>query len=189
MRQRYPIGRISKLDITADATAAAGGLLLWAVLSLVGRRLFRLRSGEALAGGLIATVLHFLSELWHQAGHARAAEATGYPMTGVHLWGVLGASVYPADEPELPGEIHVARAMGGPRASGRLAVAGGLLALLAWPLGGMAHMVALLFALDNWLVFTLGAFIPLPFMETDGTILQRYRQSHRKRALTIPEEA
>lgn len=187
MRQRYPIGKIGKLDITADTSAAAGGLLLWVVLGLIGRRLFGLRSTAALTGGLLATGLHFLSELWHQAGHARAASETGYPMTGVHLWGVLGASIYPPDEPELPGEIHVTRAMGGPRASARLAVAGGLLALLTWPLGGIAHMVALLFALENWLVFTLGAFIPLPFMETDGTILQRYRQSHRKRTLTIPE--
>ena len=187
MRQRYPIGKIGKLDITADASAAAGGLLLWAFLIAVGRRVFRLRPGAAMAGGLIATGLHFLSELWHQAGHARAAEETGYPMTGVHLWGVLGTSVYPRDEPEVSGEIHVARAMGGPRASARLAVTGGVLALLTWPLGGMAHMVAILFALENWLVFTLGAFIPLPFMETDGTILQRYRQNHRKRTLTISE--
>lgn len=187
MRQRYPIGKIGKLDITADASAVAGGLLLWAILIAVGRRFFRLRPGAALAGGLIATGLHFLSELWHQAGHARAAEATGYPMTGIHLWGVLGASVYPADEPELPGEIHVARAMGGPRASARLAVVGGVLALLAWPLGGIVYMITLLFALGNWLIFTLGAFIPLPFMETDGTILQRYRQNHRKRTLTISE--
>ncbi len=185
MSQRYPIGKIGKLDITADASAAAGGLLLWAVLSAAGRVVFRLRPGAALTGGLIAAALHFLSELWHQAGHARAAEATGYPMTGVHLWGVLGTSVYPRDEPELPGEIHVARAMGGPRASARLAVAGGVVALLTWPLGGIVRMTATLFALENWLIFTLGAFIPLPFMETDGTILQRYRQNHRKRALTI----
>lgn len=187
MRQRYPIGKIGKLDITADASAAAGGLLLWAALWAVGRWLFRLQPGAALAGGLIATCLHFLSELWHQAGHARAAETTGYPMTGVHLWGVLGTSIYPPDEPALPGEIHVARAMGGPRASARLAVLSGLVALLTWPLGGITHMVAMLLALENWLVFTLGAFIPLPFMETDGTILQRFRQSHRKRSLTISE--
>ncbi len=77
--------------------------------------------------------------------------------------------------------------MGGPRASARLAVVGGVLALLAWPLGGIVYMITLLFALGNWLIFTLGAFIPLPFMETDGTILQRYRQNHRKRTLTISE--
>ena len=187
MRQRYPIGKIGKLDVTADASAAAGGLALWAIFGLIGRWIFRLRPGTALTGWLIAAGLHFLSELWHQAGHARAAESTGYPMTGVHLWSVLGTSVYPRDEPELPGEIHVTRAMGGPRASARLAVAGSLLALLTWPLSGIARMVATLFALENWLIFTLGAFIPLPFMETDGTTLQRYRQSHRKRTLTISE--
>jgi hypothetical protein len=29
---------------------------------------------------MIAVGLHWLSELWHQKGHARAAKRTGYPM-------------------------------------------------------------------------------------------------------------
>ena len=67
-----------------------------------------------------------------QLGHARAAEQVGYPMEGVHLWGVLGTSVYPTDEPELPAEVHVERALGGPKASAVLAVAAGGVAAPGW---------------------------------------------------------
>jgi hypothetical protein len=172
--QPYTIGRLQDVDITAERSAFAGSALLWLALSLVGLRLFRLRPGAALAGGFIGVVLHLLSEVWHQLGHARAAKATGHPMDRIHLWAVLGTSVYPAGEGPLPGDVHVRRALGGPKASAGLTGAAGLLALLAWPVGGLARMVTTVFALDNFLVFTAGALLPLPFPETDGVVLLRH---------------
>ncbi len=60
--------------------------------------------------------------------------------------------------------------------------------MLAWPVGGVARMVSTLFALENWLVFALGAFLPMPFMETDGTtILRHRRRGGRGRRLIIQE--
>ena len=179
--------RGSKLTISAAPSAVGGALLLLVVFGFIGRRVFRLPPRAALAGGALAAALHFVSELWHQGGHARAAARTGYPMTGVRLWGILGTSLYPPDEPALPGELHVARALGGPRTSAWLAVAGGLLALATWPSGGVAFMVSTLFALENLFVFTLGAFLPLPFMETDGTTLLRHRRAARKRMVINQE--
>ncbi len=187
MAQRYYLGRIGKLNITAGPSAGVGFLILWPLFSLLGLKAFRLRPGMALAGGFLATMLHFASELLHQLGHARAAERTGYPMEGVHLWGVLGSSVYPADEPELAPEIHVERALGGPRVSALLAAGGGVAALMTHRSGKLGFMVSSLFALENLTVFTLGALLPLPFIETDGTILQRYRGAHRKRMVVIQE--
>lgn len=187
MNDRVPLGKVGKLDITAEPSAAGGFLLLWAVFSFLGAKLFRLRPGAAATGGLLAATLHFVAEMWHQLGHARAAEQTGYPMEGVHLWGVLGTSVYPAGEPELPPEIHVERALGGPRASASLTIAAGILASLVRPFSRLAFMIASIFALENSLIFTIGAFLPLPFLETDGTTLQRYRAAHRKRMVVIQE--
>ncbi|HQF70407.1 MAG TPA: hypothetical protein PLH39_03905 [Promineifilum sp.] len=166
-----------RFTISATPSAGVGALLLAIVFGFIGRRLFRLSPGEAVAGGVLAAALHFLSELWHQKGHARAAARAGYPMTGVRLWGVLGTSLYPPDEPALPDEVHVARALGGPRASAWLAGGGALAAVLAWPVGGVARMVSTLFALENLLVFTLGAFLPMPFMETDGATILHHRQT------------
>jgi hypothetical protein len=187
MNDRIPLGKVSNLRVTAQPSAAAGFLLLWAVFSLLGAKLFRLKPGAAATGGLLAAALHFVAEMWHQLGHARAAEKTGYPMEGVHLWGVLGTSVYPNGEPELPAEVHVERALGGPRASAVLTVAAGISAALVRPFSRLAFMVASIFALENSLIFTIGAFLPLPFMETDGTTLQRYRAEHRKRMVIIQE--
>jgi hypothetical protein len=181
------MNRLDKLTISAAPSVAGGALLLLAVFTLLGRLVFRLRPGAALTGGALATALHFVSELWHQRGHAQAAARTGYPMTGVHLWGILGTSLYPPDEPELSGELHVARALGGPRASGKLAAGGGLLALAMWPVGGVAFMVSTLFALENLLVFSFGALFPLPFMETDGTTLLRHRRALRRRSVIVQE--
>lgn len=187
MKDRFPLGKIGNLDVSADPSAAGGFLLLWAVFGLLGVKLFRLKPGAAAAGGLLAAMLHFVAEMWHQLGHARAAEQTGYPMEGVHLWGVLGTSIYPADEPELPAEIHVERALGGPRASAAMTVAAGILATLIRPFSRLAFMLASIFALENSLIFTIGAFLPLPFLETDGTTIQRYRAEHRKRMVIIQE--
>jgi hypothetical protein len=177
----------NRLEISAAPSVVGGVVLLLAVFSFVGRRVFGLRPGAALAGGLLATALHFVSELWHQGGHARAAASTGYPMTGVRLWGVLGTSLYPPDEPELPGELHVVRALGGPRASAPLAAAAGLVALATRPIGGVAHMVSTLFALENLLIFSFGALLPLPFMETDGTTLLRHRHALGRRTVVVQE--
>lgn len=187
MKDRHTLGKIGGLHVTAEPSALGGFLLLWTVFSLLGRGLYRLRPRAAITGGLLAAGLHFLSEMWHQMGHARAAERTGFPMTGIHLWGVLGTSIYPPDEPELPDEVHIERALGGPRASLGLTLAALLVALIVRPAGRMALMVASLFALDNLLVFTVGAFLPIPVLETDGIVIRRYRQAYRKRMVVIQE--
>jgi hypothetical protein len=187
MKKRYFIGQIGDLNITADQSAVLGGLVLAGVYSVVGFKLFRLRPGQAIAGGLAATMLHFLSELWHQFGHARSARASDYPMEGIHLWGLLGTSIYPTDEPDLSADVHIRRAMGGPKASLWATIVGTLVAFLVRPGKGIPGMIATLFALDNLLIFTLGAFLPLGFIETDGSILLRYRRAHRRRSVIIQE--
>lgn len=179
MKELVHLGQIDGIDITANRSAGVGAIGLALFYTLLGVTIFRLRPRPAAVGGVLAAGLHFVSELWHQLGHARAAEQTGYPMRAINLWGVLGTSIYPADEPPLPGKVHIARALGGPKASLQAVVLGGLLAGLTRPLGGISHMLASLFTAENLLVFTLGAFLPLRFMETDGTILLRYRPRRR----------
>jgi hypothetical protein len=114
-------------------------------------------------------VLHWASDIVHQLGHARAARKAGHPMIGIQLWWVLSASIYPRDEGSLPASVHIRRALGGPVASLLLTVIAALIALALRPLGGVSWWVALFFFLDNLLVLTLGAFVPLGF--TDGSTL------------------
>jgi hypothetical protein len=156
-----------------EPSAAAGFVVLSLILAQVARQWFRLRPSQALACGLLGATGHFFSEFWHQLGHARAARQAGHSMRGIHFWGALAASRYPRDEGELPPEIHIARALGGPKASFILAMVSGVLALLVQPLGGATAFVSSFLAIDNLLIFTLGALTPLPFFETDGVTILR----------------
>lgn len=187
MRRQTKLFRAQDVDISADETALAGAGVLWLLFSLVGLKFFRLRPAAALTGGLLAVVLHFASEIWHQLGHARAARQAGYPMERIEMWAVLGTSVYPEDEGLLPDRVHVQRALGGPKASALATLAGGVLAALVWPVGSIGRMVTTLFALDNLLVFTLGAFLPLRFPETDGTVLLRHLEE-KPRPMVVFQE-
>jgi hypothetical protein len=169
MVRKFPILRLGGLAITGTPLAAGCSLLLWVALALVAVFAFRLPPATAVAGGLAAVLLHWLSELLHQLGHAAVARRVGYPMREIRLLHLLAISLYPRDEPALPAELHIKRALGGPPVSILL----GLLGLgIAWwwpDRHSVWYLLALFFGLENLLLFGLGAFVPLGF--TDGSTL------------------
>lgn len=176
MRSLY-IGRIGPLTLTAHPTALLSAFILWLLLALFGWLWLDLTPVAALIGGLSAALLHAFSEVVHNLGHAWAAQRTGYPMLGIRLVGPLGQSIYPKDEPPLPSSIHIRRALGGAPVSALHALLWGGLALLLRPVGGASWYVAIFISLDNLLIFTLGAFLPLGF--TDGsTLIQHWPTRH-----------
>jgi len=132
MNREVRLGSAAGLTIAATPSALLGSVALWGLLYAVATRLFRMPAWQAATGSLAAVALHWASVLAHHAGHAAAAWTTGHPMTGVRLFGVLGSSLYPSDEPALPASLHARRALGGPVAS--LAV-GGVVSALWRPLG------------------------------------------------------
>jgi hypothetical protein len=168
MADAFPLGQFAGLKLSARPSAIPGSLLLWALFSVLGWVLFS-SPASAFTFGLLCAILHWLSELVHNLGHAWAARRSGYPMSGVRLWFIFAQSLYPAEEPALPGHIHIRRALGGPAASLLLGCLAGALALLAAPAGGFAWWVLTIITLDNWLVLGLGALLPLGF--TDGSTL------------------
>lgn len=187
MKRRITIGQLDELKITIEPSAAAGFIVLSVILAQVARRWFRLQPSQAIVSGLLGATLHMFSEFWHQLGHARAARRTGYPMRGIHFFTILAASRYPRDEGELPPDIHIARALGGPQASLLLTLLAGVLALLARPLGGALAFVTSFVALDNLLVFTLGALTPIPFFEDDGVTILRQLKRNQPRRIVLSE--
>lgn len=168
----YPLGTVTGLRLSARPSAFIGVLLLWLILSGVGIGLLGLSPVAGVLGGLFAVALHYLSGTVHQLGHAWAAHRTGHPMIGVQFWWVLSTALYPPDEPTLPAAVHIRRALGGPIASLVLTLIAGGSALALAATGGVLWYVALFFFLDNLLVLTLGAFLPLGF--TDGSTLLRW---------------
>ena len=157
------------LQISVRPSAIASFVGLAAGLGLFAWKALKWRPATAVVGGLLAALAHGASELWHQLGHARAAEMTGFPMQGITFYGPLASSDYPRHEGMLGAETHIQRALGGPIFSLLLALGAGLLSLLARPLGGLPLFLTFFTFLDNMLVFTLGALLPLGF--TDGSTL------------------
>lgn len=160
--------QLGELAITGTPLAVLSSLLFWAVLSLLAKFIFELDTATAFFAGLAALLLHWLSDVLHHLGHAFVARRLRYPMREIRMLHLLAVSLYPRDEPDLPAEVHIKRALGGPPVSVLLGLAGLLAALLPAE-GSVWHLLALFFALENLLLFGLGAFIPLGF--TDGSTL------------------
>jgi hypothetical protein len=167
----YRLGTIGGVKITTRPSAIIASIALWAIATEVATAFFHASLAAGILQGLIVTLLHWLSDLLHQAGHAIAARSTGYPMSGLRLWLLLSSSLYPLDEPELPARIHVRRALGGPIMSLMVTIIAGLIAWLMSAAGSSYTWIAVFAFLDNLLIFTLGAFVPLNF--TDGGALLR----------------
>jgi hypothetical protein len=176
MKERK-LGTLAGLQLTMIPAAVIGSIALY-VIAVVLMAIFNIPIGSALFGGLIVVVLHWLSELVHQLGHAWAARRTGYPMTGVRFGAlaVFATSLYPPDEPPLPAKVHIRRALGGPIFSAWLSsIAFIVILLTARSIDTLWSFVLWFFFLENLLVLTLQVFIPLGFND-GGTIWHWIRQ-------------
>jgi hypothetical protein len=169
MRTRYHLGTIWGVRVSLKPPVVLGWILLWGMLIGMGVGWLHAAWIPVLLGALLAALLHLLSELIHQVGHVWAARWTGYPMTDLELWWAFSTSRYPQNEPALPAEVHLWRAVGGPVASGVLTLLAAGLALALYQVGGIVWWVGVYFFLENLFVFTLGALLPLGF--TDGSSL------------------
>jgi hypothetical protein len=160
------LGRVAGLSLSARPSTIISAIGLWTFVTMLGAVIIPLPIGLAIVGGLIATVLHYVSDTLHQLGHAFAAKRAGYPMIGIRFWFVLSTALYPPDEPALPGRIHIRRALGGPIVSVLIGVIAIFLAALTT---GVIGWIIAFVAFDNLVVLGLGAFLPLGF--TDGSTI------------------
>ena len=99
-------------------------------------------------------------------------------MNGILFIGPLAMSRYPKDEPDLPPEIHIRQAWGGPQGSMVLTLIIGFIAFALRSTGGVAWWVVIFLLVDNLLVFTIGALLPLGF--TDGSTILYWRRKIRE---------
>jgi hypothetical protein len=157
------------LEVKARPSALLSLFAIWTVLSFLAAKLLKWKPEMAILSGFSASLIHFASEFWHQLGHAQAAEQTGYPMSGMEYRGPIAISQYPDNEGMLSADVHIQRALGGPIFSLLLTIVSGAIALLLRPKGGPALILVLFTFVDNLLVFTVGALLPLGF--TDGSTL------------------
>ena len=91
------MGKIGgEIRVTAGRSAAGDSLLLWAVSVYSAGASITCGLGQR-SGGLLAAGLHFPVRVWHPGWATPAPPRTGFPMTGIHLWGA--GHFYPPDEP------------------------------------------------------------------------------------------
>jgi hypothetical protein len=170
--REYEYGRAAGLRFTARPSALVALPGLWVLVTLMALKQLRVGLRRACGIALAVVAGHWLLGMCHHLGHALAARLTGYPMTGIRLWGVIATSVYPADEPELPAAIHVRRALGGPIISAVLTL--GLWALLrgTGPVQPALGWALRFLLLDNLVMYTAQVFVPMGI--NDGTTLRRW---------------
>lgn len=130
---------------------------------------------DSLIAGILAMIIHWLSEFFHQYGHFFAAKQVGKPSIGIRTWWVLAATRYPQDEGELVPQIHIRRAIGGPITSVIVLIVLLILAALFWSMGGMLQFLIGWGIFIQIAIFILGALVPLKIggLTTDGAILLR----------------
>jgi len=63
MNKTLKLGSIVGLKILVKPTALIATIVIWLVFTLLGRKVFKLSPKQAILGGLIATEIHWVSEL------------------------------------------------------------------------------------------------------------------------------
>ena len=173
MKPDIKLFTIMNVTIYATPLMFVGMILAWAVYAGLAIVALEIRTGEAIIGGLILAFLIEIGEIQHQLGHATAAKQVGYPMTGVRLWLMIGTSLYPEDEPELPAKTHIKRALGGPIASAILAIFIAPIAFVLQSNDVQFAWVVSFFLFTIVAVFTVAAFVPMMGI-SDGSTILRY---------------
>lgn len=181
------LGRWFGLRLSVSPVAILAFAVLGMVCTVLAAVWLKLGLLESLQAGLWSALVFFISDLAHQWGHARAAQATGYPMTGIRFHSLFSASQYPPDEPPLPPQIHIRRALGGFWVNLLIGVSlapfAGLM-MLASGGGGAARWVLPFVMFTNVFVLGLGALLPIDipgvFTVDGGTILRAWLEMRRK---------
>jgi len=102
------LGTLGGLKLNAEPSTQICTGVVALILALLGNIVFGLSIIEAVLGAIVATALFWLSEFWHQHGHASAAGMVGYPMTGVTFLGIRSVTLpkqwanLAAQHPHLP---------------------------------------------------------------------------------------
>ena len=169
--------KLAGLDLTIERTTGKAygivALIPIAGLSsyaLLFRRLHRpVRTLTAIvSAGAGVALYHALVQLVHQLGHALAARATGYPMTGLRYDYAFTYSTYPADEPPLPPAVHIQRSLGG--LGGTMLML--LLAVVLW-LGRRRRSSWVARGLLTFVLLNSVVLVVLSLLSDGGFVLQR----------------
>lgn len=182
MNKSFPLLTLFNVRITVTPLCVINYLILIPPLAWLGLTLRNLTLVEGLIAGVLIIVLMFATENIHQLGHAWAAKSVGYPMIGIRHFSWFSGSIYPKDEPPLPPQTHIKRALGGFWINLLIGLALAPLAFYLWTLNGVAAYTMAAASVWNFFVLGLGALLPIDingFTVDGGTILKYWCEMKR----------
>ena len=182
MNKSFSLLTLFNIRITVTPLCVVSYLILIPPLTWLGMILRNLSLAEGLIASIFIIDLMFVTENIHQFGHAWAAKSVGYPMIGIRHFSWFSGSIYPKDEPPLPPQTHIKRALGGFWINILIGLALAPLALYLWTLNGVAAFTVAATFVWNFFVLGLGALLPIDFngfTVDGGTILKNWREMNR----------
>jgi hypothetical protein len=177
------LGKWLGVEITLSPWALVAYLALALVCSMLAAVWRDLTWLGSLQAGAWSAVVFFFSDLAHQYGHYRAGRAVGYPFTRLHFHSIFSACIYPADEPPLPPQTHIRRALGGFWINVLLGGAFLPYAIMIFFTegGDVGAWVILFLVVSNILILGFGALLPIDlpgvFTVDGGTIWRYWRET------------
>ena len=194
------IGPIFGLRLSFTRLFWPSYLVLAIVAAVLSRWLVHLPVSTAIVAGVFSALLFLVSEWLHQTGHAIVAQAVGHPMQGIRFFNIFSASEYPADEPVLPPQTHMRRALGGFWVNLIIGLLLLPIALKLWPHGreilpptvSLVAWLAGFGVIVNLVVLGLGALLPLKLpggggLTDGGALLQFWLQARGKSQPGAPD--
>jgi hypothetical protein len=176
----YHLFTLFGLKTTISPVGILSFIFVIPLLALLAASTTTISFGAAMLAGGLAAALMLISEWAHQLGHAFAARRLGYPMIGIHVHSIFGASIYPPDEPPLPPAIHIRRALGGFWVNLVIGLFLMPYAFFLWFDGGVRGWVVAFTTLYNFFILGLGSLFPIDipgrFTNDGGTLLRLWRE-------------
>ncbi len=182
MNKSFHLLTVFNVRITFTPLCVVTYLILIPPFTWLGMTLRNLTLAEGLIASFFIIVLMFITENIHQLGHAWAAKSVGYPMIGIRHFSWFSASIYPKDEPPLPPQTHIKRALGGFWINLLIGLALAPFAFYLWNINGVAAFTVVATSAWNFFVLGLGALLPIDFngfTVDGGTILHYWKEMNR----------
>lgn len=172
------------LPVTFNWSGIIASIIMWLVLTIAAVVITSLTPLDALIVGLIAMLLFWVNDLLHQYGHYLAGKRVGYPMQELYTVGMIAASRYPKNEPDLPAEVHIQRALGGPVLGLIEIVIAGAVVAFFWGSAGTALRFLMGWFMLELTLLTLGSFIPFKMgkIEFDGYTLKKWLPKRKQQS-------
>jgi Zn-dependent protease len=166
--RRIPVGRFWGVSLLVTPITWLGPFVFFGLHTLLNLLNMHLSLADRLYQALIFTIVVELTTILHAVGHILSGKMVHSAMDELLITAMRDVNLYHGDQRLVPGQVHLARALGGPILNVFVAGACYALAPVVAP-GFWSDLLAGLISTN--LFFGLGGLLPLP--SVDGEVIWR----------------